>query len=202
MAPTEYPGVELVPNEYDPHLLQAVLERMARRLSDRAVDGEPHAPTHQNGGDDEVGVSTPTANGLVKALGTALIDAGWLPPMVGDSGEGGVKGAVPAPAAGDAASGLFLKADGSWTAPPGAGGGEVNDGINLGAGQPIFTTKSGLNLQFKTVTVSGGLVLTPSGTELDVGAALDTDDIANASNVIGTTCSDALDELETMSLWM
>jgi hypothetical protein len=34
--------------------------------------------------------------------------------MVGDSGSGGTKGAVPAPAAGDAAASKFLKADGTW----------------------------------------------------------------------------------------
>jgi hypothetical protein len=41
--------------------------------------------------------------------------------FTGDSGSGGAKGAVPAPAAGDAAAGKFLKADGAWTAPPGSG---------------------------------------------------------------------------------
>ncbi len=41
-----------------------------------------------------------------------------LPVMVGDSGSGGTKGAVPAPAAGD--SSKFLKGDGTWAS---AGGG-------------------------------------------------------------------------------
>lgn len=41
--------------------------------------------------------------------------------LVGDSGAGGTKGLAPAPAAGDAAAGKFLKADGTWTAPAGAG---------------------------------------------------------------------------------
>ncbi|TXH16816.1 MAG: hypothetical protein E6R03_04915 [Hyphomicrobiaceae bacterium] len=44
-----------------------------------------------------------------------------LPAMVGDSGAGGTKGAVPAPAAGDAAAGKFLKADGTWAVPSGGG---------------------------------------------------------------------------------
>jgi hypothetical protein len=38
----------------------------------------------------------------------------YMPNMVGDSGSGGASGAVPAPAAGDAAAGKFLKADGTW----------------------------------------------------------------------------------------
>jgi len=39
------------------------------------------------------------------------------PLFVGDTGSGGLAGNVPAPAAGDAAAGKFLKADGSWQAP-------------------------------------------------------------------------------------
>jgi hypothetical protein len=47
------------------------------------------------------------------------LQASDYPPMVGDSGTGGTQGAVPAPAAGDAAAGRYLKADGTWAAPPG-----------------------------------------------------------------------------------
>lgn len=43
--------------------------------------------------------------------------------MVGDSGAGGTKGLVPAPAAGDAAANKFLKANGTWAVPAGGGGG-------------------------------------------------------------------------------
>ena len=48
---------------------------------------------------------------LTNAQVTVLID-----PMVGDSGSGGLKGLVPAPAAGDAAANKYLKADGTWNA--------------------------------------------------------------------------------------
>lgn len=47
---------------------------------------------------------------------TAILNA-----MVGDSGAGGTKGLVPAPAAGDAAALRFLKADGTWATPSGTG---------------------------------------------------------------------------------
>lgn len=60
---------------------------------------------------------------------TAMLD-----PMVGDSGTGGTAGLVPAPAAGDAADGRFLKADGSWAVPPGdttGGGGAPDDAAYL-----------------------------------------------------------------------
>jgi hypothetical protein len=42
-------------------------------------------------------------------------------PFVGDSGSGGAGGLVPAPPAGAAAAGKFLKADGSWAATAGGG---------------------------------------------------------------------------------
>lgn len=54
---------------------------------------------------------------------TATQATSILNPMVGDSGAGGTKGLVPAPAAGDAASLKFLKADGTWQVPAGGGGG-------------------------------------------------------------------------------
>ena len=53
---------------------------------------------------------------------TALLNA-----FVGDSGSGGTRGLVPAPASGDAAVGKFLHADGTFAVPPGGGGG-VSDG--------------------------------------------------------------------------
>lgn len=45
--------------------------------------------------------------------------------FTGDSGAGGANGAVPAPAAGDAAAGKFLKANGTWAVPPAGGGGGI-----------------------------------------------------------------------------
>ena len=49
---------------------------------------------------------------LTGTQATSLLDN-----VVGDSGSGGTKGLVPAPAAGDAAAGKFLKADGTFAAP-------------------------------------------------------------------------------------
>ena len=54
---------------------------------------------------------------LSSGVATQLIDV-----MVGDSGAGGTKGLVPAPSAGDAAAGKFLKADGTYQVPAGGGG--------------------------------------------------------------------------------
>ena len=57
-----------------------------------------------------------TGGGDLTANRTLAISA-----FTGDAGAGGAKGAVPAPAAGDAAGGKFLKADASWAVPPGTG---------------------------------------------------------------------------------
>lgn len=57
------------------------------------------------------------STGNVEKLTSAQVMA-MLPDFVGDSGSGGTAGRVPAPAAGDAAAGKFLKANGAWTAPP------------------------------------------------------------------------------------
>ena len=47
-----------------------------------------------------------------------------LLPFLGDSGTGGARGLVPAPAAGDGAANKFLKANGTWAVPAtGSGGG-------------------------------------------------------------------------------
>lgn len=44
---------------------------------------------------------------------------------VGDSGSGGARGLVPAPSAGDAAAGKFLRADMTFAVPSGSGGGQA-----------------------------------------------------------------------------
>lgn len=76
--------------------------------------------------------TTPTADDLVvtvndpggtpatrKATITNFTKA--IPTVVGDSGSGGTKGLVPAPAAGDAAAGKYLDAAGAYSVPPGTG---------------------------------------------------------------------------------
>ena len=60
--------------------------------------------------------STANASDLTATQLTAELNA-----VVGDSGSGGTKGLVPAPGAGDAAAGKFLKADGTFAVPPGSG---------------------------------------------------------------------------------
>jgi hypothetical protein len=59
---------------------------------------------------------TTASTGAVEEL-TAAAATAFLSAMVGDSGSGGTKGLVPAPAAGDAAGGKVLHANGTWAAP-------------------------------------------------------------------------------------
>lgn len=84
---------------------------------------------------------------LTATQATAMLDN-----MVGDSGSGGTKGLVPAPAAGDAAAAKFLKANGTWATPSGGGG----------ASDRTLTTKTGTTYTFAltdAVSNSNTLVL-------------------------------------------
>ena len=69
------------------------------------------------GTDYIAGTARGAADGVASLDGSTLVPAAQLTAMVGDSGSGGTKGAVPAPGTGDAAGGKFLKADGVWTVP-------------------------------------------------------------------------------------
>ena len=69
------------------------------------------------------------------------------PPMVGDTGSGGTGGNVPAPPSGSAAAGKFLKADGTWAVPPGAGVGTFTQEV---------VTFSGTSGTLAHTPVSGG----------------------------------------------
>jgi hypothetical protein len=104
---------------------------------------------------------------LTVTQATAMLNA-----MVGDSGAGGTKGLVPAPAAGDAAASKFLKADGVWTAI--AGGGDmlksVYDPQNLGyiSGDNSGTGAGGYLNMDAALNMSGGRIFTYA-TTTDVG---------------------------------
>lgn len=69
-----------------------------------------------------LGTAAVAATGDFEAAGVVATHAAGVghPAFTGDSGAGGVKGMVPAPAAGDAAAGKYMKADGTWATPPGS----------------------------------------------------------------------------------
>ncbi len=111
--------------------------------------------------------STANAIDLTATQVTAELDT-----MVGDTGGGGTKGLVPAPAAGDAAASKFLKADGTWST---TSGGSVPTARVLTAGAGLM----------------GGGDLSADRT-FDVVANVDGSIVVNADDVqVGVLASDA-----------
>lgn len=91
---------------------------------------------------------------LTVAQATAMLNA-----MVGDSGSGGTKGLVPAPATGDAAANKFLKADGTWATAGGTPGGATTQIQYNNAG--VFAGDSGFTYAGSgAVTITGAAAAT------------------------------------------
>lgn len=88
---------------------------------------------------------------LSAADATAILNA-----FVGDSGSGGTKGSVPAPATGDATK--FLKGDGTWAAIPGGGDALTSNPLS----QFAATTSAQLAGVISDETGSGKLVFATS----------------------------------------
>lgn len=101
---------------------------------------------------------TTAGTGDVESL-TATQATALLNNVVGDSGAGGTKGLVPAPAAGDAAANKFLKADGTWTAPSGSGD-VVGPASSVASEIVLFDGATGKLIKAATGT---GLVKATSG---------------------------------------
>lgn len=100
------------------------------------------------------GAGTGSPQDLTSAQAAAIIDA-----FTGDSGAGGVKGEVPAPAAGDAAANKFLKADGTWSTTP-------NGAVTIASGN---LTGTNVNITNIPATYSY-LVLSIIGASFDTAA--------------------------------
>lgn len=82
--------------------------------------------------------------------------------MVGDSGSGGTKGLVPAPAAGDAAADKFLKADGTWSTAGGGGLTVSTTTIASGtAGRILYETSGNVlgEIAGSAVDANGAIIL-------------------------------------------
>lgn len=88
------------------------VEATDSRLSN-ARTPSAHASSHQHGGSDEIATTTAGANAIPKAGAGGTLAPGWLP-----SFSASEKGAVNASGGGTT---NFLRADGTWAAPPGGG---------------------------------------------------------------------------------
>lgn len=84
------------------------------------------------------GAGTGAPTDLTGTQATAILDN-----FVGDSGSGGTKGLVPAPAAGDAAADKYLKANGSWATVTGGSGDSTE---STAVGSETLTGTGDLNL--------------------------------------------------------
>jgi len=103
-------------------------------------------PANTLKGNNTGGVSDPLD--LTATEATAMLDE-----MVGDSGSGGTKGLVPAPAAGDAAASKFLKADGTWEAVVSGANQQLSNLSSVDLNENLTTTKvSDLLIQHQTPT--------------------------------------------------
>lgn len=74
------------------------------------------------------------------SFGTATQATAALNAMAGDSGSGGTKGLVPAPAAGDAAGGKFLSANGGWAVPGGVTWTQIGSSVSASGTTVAFTS--------------------------------------------------------------
>lgn len=119
--------------------------------------------------------STANALDLTSTQVTAALNA-----FVGDSGAGGTKGLVPAPASGDAAASKFLKADGTWAASGALTVGTIDSQTKAANGAVI--TGSSLVMQTADATNPG---LVSTGTQTIAGAKTFSGAIS-ASNLSGT----------------
>jgi hypothetical protein len=91
--------------------------------------------------------------------------------MTGDTGTGGLRGVVPAPGAGDAAAGKFLKADATWAVPAGGGG----------AVSSVSSTDHILTFSPTTGAVVGSLATTTKG-DLIVRSSTNNERLAVGTN--------------------
>lgn len=98
---------------------------------------------------------TTSGTGNVEDL-TAAQAAALLPAMVGDSGSGGTKGSVPAPASGDGAALKVLQADATWAIPSAI---KTNTATFSGNGTHTVNFSTAQQ-QFDVVTCSAALTLT------------------------------------------
>jgi len=101
------------------------------RLSD-ARTPTAHASSHQSGGGDPIKLDDLASPDDNTDLDSTTGKHGLLPKLGGGTTD-------------------FLRADGTWAAPPGAGGGESNTMSSQGSGSSIYYQKSGVDLQLNGI---------------------------------------------------
>lgn len=117
------------------------------------------------------GAGTGAPQDLTATQATAILNN-----FVGDSGAGGTKGLVPAPAAGDTAAGKFLSSDGTWSAPAGGGGGSFSSSTCVLSGGNGHGSTNTMIRNFDTNTDSGALCTSALSATLGSSVTVNQDD--------------------------
>lgn len=96
------------------------------------------------------------------------------PVLIGDTGAGGTQGIVPAPPAGSAAAGKYLKADGTFAVPPGTGGAAFYQTIESSGSiepqEPTLNFLTGFTVTDNPGNTSTDISLTGSGAAIGADA--------------------------------
>ena len=112
-------------------------------------------------------IATATFKGRVTAATGNVEDlTGTQATTLLDTFTTSLKGLAPASGGGTT---NYLRADGTWAAPPG-GSGETNTASNLGAGSGVFASKVGVDLQFKSLVAGTNVTLSSTSTEVTINA--------------------------------
>lgn len=86
-----------------------------------------------------------------------------------DLGSDDVDGSLPLARLAACDAGQIARYDGGWgCADESAGSGEANTASNLGAGEGVFASKSGVDLQFRSLVAGSGVTLTSSATAITI----------------------------------
>jgi hypothetical protein len=129
--------------------------------------------------------------------------------FVGDSGAGGTKGLVPAPASGDAAANKYLHADGTWRIIAGGGDVSSNTATSVVNEIALFADTSGKLLKRSTGTgvlhVTSGVASASNvvNADVDAAAAIARSKLASGSNnhVIINDGSGVLSSEAVLAIW-
>lgn len=110
-----------------------------------------------------------------------------------DTFTSALKGLAPASGGGTT---NFLRADGTWAAPPGGGGGEANTASNVNVGGVgVFKQKTGVNLEFNGINAGSSKItvtLDTPNNEIDIDVAEANLTIANIGGSLPATKMPAL----------
>jgi len=117
--------------------------------------------------------------------------------FIGDSGSGGTKGLVPAPASGDGVANKYLDATGGWSTPTGSSSNSITSTYNITGhgftnadiGKAVFYNGTNLILAKSDIasTLATELILSITNVNSIITIQIGALTLANWTNVIGTT---------------